>query len=381
MTPPAVLNANLTSISSTRLLAARVDEIEVKFAFKTAGGVIPVRGVATSAEGPWLSLRTYIERVDPVTGVTLSYCDVEGNNCVVEPYPAADAVSKKRATARRIGTTYAYDFVGLLATAQLQAWRDRNDQVVAFGGEPIDIPSSDQVVVAEELLFDDDAEYGVSTKGSRPVGTNDVGMVGFSCTFRTPEYPEGREVVIVANDVTYQSGSFGVQEDDFFAKVTRFAAARGVPRVYLSSNSGARIGLVEALKPLVGVKWVSNDHHEIEAIIGSDDQVPDGIGVENLRGSGTIAGETSRAYEETFTLSYVSGRSVGIGAYLNRLGQRVIQMKTGPMILTGFQALNKLLGKAVYTSQDQLGGQQIMVPNGVTHLGVDDDYEGCEAIV
>ena len=100
----------------------------------------------------------------------------------MEPYPAADAVSKKRATARRIGTTYAYDFVGLLATAQLQAWRDRNDQVVAFGGEPIDIPSSDQVVVAEELLFDDDAEYGVSTKGSRPVGTNDVGMVGFSCT-------------------------------------------------------------------------------------------------------------------------------------------------------------------------------------------------------
>merc|ERR1719387_3190262 len=56
-------------------------------------------------------------------------------------------------------------------------------------------------------------------------------------------------------------------------------------------------------------------------------------------------------------------------------------MKTGPMILTGFQALNKLLGKAVYTSQDQLGGQQIMLPNGVTHLGVNDDYEGCEAIV
>ena len=67
--------------------------------------------------------------------------------------------------------------------------------------------------------------------------------------------------------------------------------------------------------------------------------------------------------------------------YLNRLGQRVIQMKRGPMILTGFQALNKLLGKPVYTSQDQLGGQQIMVPNGVTHIGVDDDYEGCEAIV
>ena len=32
-------------------------------------------------------------------------------------------------------------------------------------------------------------------------------------------------------------------------------------------------------------------------------------------------------------------------------------------------ALNKLLGKEVYTSQDQLGGPQIMFPNGVTHEG------------
>lgn len=82
----------------------------------------------------------------------------------------------------------------------------------------------------------------------------------------------------------------------------------------------------------------------LEAIIGT----LNGIGVENLRGSGLIAGETARAYDETFTLSYVTGRSVGIGAYLNRLGQRVIQMQQGPMILTGYQALNKLLGKEVH---------------------------------
>ncbi len=55
-----------------------------------------------------------------------------------------------------------------------------------------------------------------------------------------------------------------------------------------------------------------------------------GIGVENLRGSGMIAGETSRAYDEAFTLSYVTGRSVGIGAYLVRLGQRTIQMRCAP---------------------------------------------------
>merc|ERR1712003_364170 len=106
-----------------------------------------------------------------------------------------------------------------------------------------------------------------------------------------------------------------------------------------------------------------------------------GIGVENLQGSGMIAGETSRAYDEIFTLSYVTGRSVGIGAYLVRLGQRVIQMQQGPIILTGYSALNKLLGREVYNSQDQLGGPQIMHPNGVAHEIVGDDQEGVTSIL
>jgi acetyl-CoA carboxylase/biotin carboxylase 1 len=106
-----------------------------------------------------------------------------------------------------------------------------------------------------------------------------------------------------------------------------------------------------------------------------------GIGVENLQGSGKIAGETSAAYDEIFTLSYVTGRSVGIGAYLVRLGQRVIQMKQGPIILTGFSALNKLLGREVYNSQDQLGGPQIMHPNGVAHEIVDDDQQGVASLL
>merc|ERR1712051_1166719 len=62
-------------------------------------------------------------------------------------------------------------------------------------------------------------------------------------------------------------------------------------------------------------------------------------------------------------------------------GQRVIQMVNGPMVLTGFSALNKLLGREVYTSQDQLGGPQIMVPNGVTHELVQDDQEGVASIL
>jgi len=222
---------------------------------------------------------------------------------------------------------------------------------------------------------------------------------------------------MIANDVTFKAGSFGVDEDEFFQKASEYAREHGLPRIHIACNSGARVGLAEELKPCIQAKWTDAadpakgfeylyiseedykgfpegtvEAHEVtvdgkkcyalDAIIGEGlKSTQGGIGVENLKGSGLIAGETARAYNEIFTLSYVTGRSVGIGAYLNRLGQRVIQMVNGPMILTGFGALNKLLGKTVYTSQDQLGGPQVMVPNGVTHQLVQSDAEGVSAIL
>jgi len=68
-----------------------------------------------------------------------------------------------------------------------------------------------------------------------------------------------------------------------------------------------------------------------------------------------------------------SHRTVGIGAYLVRLGQRTIQKTTAsPIILTGYQALNKLMGCDVYSTNDQLGGPGIMYSNGVSHLVAND---------
>ena len=77
-----------------------------------------------------------------------------------------------------------------------------------------------------------------------------------------------------------------------------------------------------------------------------------------------IAGETSQAYEEVLTISLVitflshhrslrhvplsllllqvTCRAIGIGAYLVRLGQRVIQVESSHIILTGAGALNKV---------------------------------------
>jgi len=47
-----------------------------------------------------------------------------------------------------------------------------------------------------------------------------------------------------------------------------------------------------------------------------------------------------------------------------RLGQRVIQLDDSHIILTGAGALNKVLGREVYTSNAQLGGTQVMYNNG-----------------
>jgi acetyl-CoA carboxylase/biotin carboxylase 1 len=337
----------------------------------------------------------------------------------------------KRATCRRLSSTYAYDFLGLIEADLVKRWVGDGHLSMEIMGMPEDL------FISRELILDEASGELIKLSNShgdserrREVGTNQIGMVAWSVLMKTPEYPiEGREVVFVANDVTVQSGSFGMKEDAFFEAVSKYARANKLPRVYIACNSGARIGLVEQLKPLFKVawkdeadptlgfdylyltdqdymalpqgtvvatekqvfreegedeeevRWVLNDIVGLNEVMGGGSGGGDGIGVENLRGSATIAGETARAYNEVFTLSYVTGRSVGIGAYLVRLGQRTIQMEVGPLILTGYNALNKLLGKEVYSSQDQLGGPQVMAPNGVSHLVVQDDSEGVKEIM
>lgn len=56
-------------------------------------------------------------------------------------------------------------------------------------------------------------------------------------------------------------------------------------------------------------------------------------------------------------------------------------MENSHIILTGAGALNKVLGREVYNSNNQLGGTQIMYNNGVTHDVVKDDFDGCLLIL
>uniref|UniRef100_A0A7S0X6J4 Acetyl-CoA carboxylase n=2 Tax=Mantoniella antarctica TaxID=81844 RepID=A0A7S0X6J4_9CHLO len=400
------------SRNSTELLTQQVDEIEMRFriADNSESAVqVPIRVMATSMSGQWLKVDVYREYLDPQTGKATQFCmigkDGAEEACFLEPYPMPGTLQQKRSIARAIGTTYIYDFLGLIEKAMVLEWR----QFIAGPGMG-DVPGD--MFRAEELILNTEDGELTKAEASRIAGSNEIGMVAWQCFMKTPEYPGGREIVLVGNDCTFMSGSFGVKEDDFYNAVSVYAREKGLPRVYIASNSGARIGLVEELKPYFKVAWNDSSNPSLgfqylylspedyaafppgtvnatetvengERRMRLDDIIGQihGIGVENLRGSGMIAGEQSAAYADAFTLSYITGRSVGIGAYLCRLGQRNIQMTNGPLILTGYLALNKLLGRDVYTSQDQLGGPQVMMPNGVSHMQVEDDQEGVRAIL
>ena len=146
---------------------------------------------------------------------------------------------------------------------------------------------------------------------------------------------------MIANDITIKAGSFGTREDVVFKLASEFAREKRIPRLYVAANSGARIGTAEGVKknfkvafkdsdkPENGFKYLYVDEdtykmlsvngeinaeptvdddgnviYEVTDIIGSE---PD-IGVENLKGSGLIAGETSSAYNDIFTMTIVMGR-------------------------------------------------------------------------
>ena len=64
------------------------------------------------------------------------------------------------------------------------------------------------------------------------------------------------QIVAVANDITFNSGAFGPQEDAVFRAATEHALAERLPLVYLAANSGARVGLASEVKKCLQVSQV-----------------------------------------------------------------------------------------------------------------------------
>uniref|UniRef100_A0A673M479 acetyl-CoA carboxylase n=1 Tax=Sinocyclocheilus rhinocerous TaxID=307959 RepID=A0A673M479_9TELE len=381
----------------SRLWKLRVLQAELKINIRLTptGKQIPIRLFLTNESGYYLDISLYKEVTDSRTGQIMfqAYGDKQGplhGMLINTPYVTKDLLQSKRFQAQSLGTTYVYDFPEMFRQVSLKTSL---------------CPLPSELLTFTELVLD---SQGQLVQMNRLPGGNEIGMVAWRMTLRTPEYPAGREIIVISNDITHKIGSFGPQEDVLFQQASEMARESGIPRIYIAANSGARIGLAEEIRHMFHVAWqdptdpykgfkylylTPQDYKKVSAlnsvycehvedegqsrykitdIIGKEE----GLGVENLRGSGMIAGESSLAYEDIITMNLVTCRAIGIGAYLVRLGQRTIQVENSHIILTGAGALNKVLGREVYTSNNQLGGVQIMHNNGVTHTTVCDDFEG-----
>ena len=326
----------------------RVTEAEIRIICTepTTGLPYPLRVVISNTSGYVIQVEMYAERKSDKGGEWI-FQSIGGTTKigsmhlrpVSTPYPTKEWLQPKRYKAHLMGTQYVYDFPELFRQAVQNSWIKAVGKHSSLADKQ---PPTGECMEYSELVLDDTDNLA---EVSREPGTNTHGMVGWIVTAKTPEYPRGRRFIIVANDITFKIGSFGPTEDKFFFKCTELARKLGIPRIYLSANSGARIGMAEELiphfsaawndpsRPEAGFKYLyltpelkqrfedgknrgvitekimenGEERHKITTIIGQED----GLGVECLRGSGLIAGATSKAYEDIFTITLVTCRSVG----------------------------------------------------------------------
>ncbi|POW08839.1 hypothetical protein PSHT_09403 [Puccinia striiformis] len=89
--------------------------------------------------------------------------------------------------------------------------------------------------VATELV---QGECGTPQEISKPPGRNTVGRVTRMFLIKTLQFPNGRRMIVFANNITFKMGSSCPAKDDFFYQGTELTCKLGVPRIYLSANSG-----------------------------------------------------------------------------------------------------------------------------------------------
>ncbi|KAG7295683.1 hypothetical protein JYU34_021966 [Plutella xylostella] len=413
---PAKIAESVVSIVlryGARLFKLRVLQAEIRFTIRIGPGA-PTKNIRlclANDSSYSLDVYTYEEVTDSRTGVIMfqAYGPKKGpmhGLPISTPYVTKDYLQHKRSLATSQGTTYVYDMPDMFRQMVERRWRECIEQGTVDG------PAPENVLSSVELVAETDGERRMFEVTRLP-GQNTVGMVAWRITMYTPECPDGRDIVLIANDLTHYMGSFGPQEDWLYYRASQYARERKIPRIYISVNSGARIGVAEEVKSEFQVAWLDparpergfkyiylspeaysqlspmgsvkaeliedegEARYKITDIIGKED----GLGVECLRDAGLIAGETAQAYEDIVTISIVTCRAIGIGSYVVRLGHRVVQVESSYIILTGHAALNKVLGRAVYASNNQLGGVQVMHNNGVTHAVATTDLDAVRTVV
>ena len=302
----------------------------------------------TYESGYYLDISLYREVNNQATGQTIFQSYAIGKTgpldgrALHDPYVTKDHLQYKRFTAQSHSTTYVYDFPEMFRQSLLLLWKqyiERNKlkdhaipkEVFAYQELVLDTTNhSTHHLDLSPSSFNEYLQRCSLAIRTRSPAENECGIVAWRFHMKTPECPAGRTIIVIANDITYKIGSFGIEEDLLFQRASELSRLEQVPRIYISANSGARIGLAEELKFLYHIAWndptdtdkgvrylylKADDYsrvshlnsvrtemiqdegetrYKIIDIIGKENS----LGVENLRGSGTIAGETSLAYDQ-----------------------------------------------------------------------------------
>ena len=108
-------------------------------------------------------------------------------------------------------------------------------------------------MTCSELVLSPDESRLIERK--RYPGENTLAMVAWKMTLRTPEYPDGRTIIVIGNDITVELGTFGPKEDLLFHRASELSRKLRVPRIYLAANSGARMGIAKEVLSVIRVAW------------------------------------------------------------------------------------------------------------------------------
>lgn len=258
-----------------KLVRLPVATVEFKLSCRLASDAEPValRFVATNPTGFVLKIHQYYEAMNldniAVFRSIGNHIGPWDGLSILTPYEVSQKFEKQRYDAIAASDTlYVYDWPVVFEAAAEERW---NTFVQQKSNGVLCIPES-PIMTCRELVLTDpktklplqkftaaEAQEGIMTPIQCEPGMNSAGMVAWVINLITPEYPSGREFVLIANDITHQAGSFGTKEDVVFFKASEYARTRGLPRIFIAANSGARIGMAESLKKIFHVCWLDEE--------------------------------------------------------------------------------------------------------------------------
>lgn len=258
-----ILLRKLCTKYSDKMIRLGVSTVELKLTCRLSLHNDPMflRLIASNPTGFVLSIDKYYEADSNGRNVLKSINSsgrtgpLDGQDTLT-PYEVSEPFEKQRAVAHESSDTlYVYDWPMLFESAAAKRWEETT-AAASVQQRPCDEENEDvfsciELVMCDsvtgEVLGADWSAQQVEQGGGvllpaagRAPGLNNVGMVAWHVTMRSPEcLPSGRrEFVLISNDITFQAGSFGTREDALFYKASEYARVRGIPRLFLTANSG-----------------------------------------------------------------------------------------------------------------------------------------------